>query len=906
MDEVSEVYKREYEYIDGNGSFRMNHPERTSYLYFPLAGDSGLKSCVTPVLGGDCKLDQNAFLLRPVSVEDLHNLKSSRNFWCIIKGIGAWSATGGSVESEALRGTELEEQTVLEAGLMWHCMRRSTGKYHLSSRVTSFIPNDDEAVEIMQVCIRNDWGEPITFVPVAAVPLYCRSADNLRDHRHVTSLLHRMQMVDGGIELTPTLTFDERGHKKNTKTYYVYATDEEGTLPRDCCPMVQDFIGEGGSFARPQAIYGSNENIWMKPGTFAAGGESVAALRFDEVTLQPGEMRTWCVFMGITDRECVDNCRTAVLNRYGSKEKTDRALDKIKKEWVDKVNVHYRSGNPDWDNYMYWVTFQPILRRIFGCSFLPYHDYGKGGRGWRDLWQDCLALLIMEPGGVREKLIDYYGGVRIDGTNATIIGEKQGQFVADRNNITRVWMDHGFWPFQTTDLYIQQTGDMDILLIKAPYFKDKQIFRGEQTDADWSEEQGVCQRDESGRIVFGTILEHILLQNITAFFDVGCHNHIRLRGADWNDAFDMAVKNGESVTFTAAYAGNLAQIAVLLRRIVAEKPQCAVMPFHKEVCLLLRNHWDIYDSVEKKQALLQRFYAESAHTISGVMEQISLTELADILDGMATWIHQHIRTTEWVQTPEGNFYNGYYDDHCRPLEGNTANGTQMGLTAQVFPLMFGTATDAQVSDITQSADKLLYREELGGYRLNTDLHEVKGDMGRAYGFAYGHKENGAVFSHMAVMYANALYRRGFIREGYKALDALYRQSVNFEKSRIYPGIPEYFSDTGRGMYAYLTGSASWLMMTVVTQMYGIRGCFGDLVIEPKLLDKQLDDQKTAQISLNFAGVPLCVRYEAKERQKIYCGAKELYLDGEKLQSCMIPRKQLMAGCTKRRDIHVIL
>lgn len=74
---------------------------------------------------------------------------------------------------------------------------------------------------------------------------------------------------------------------------------------------------------------------------------------------------------------------------------------------------------------MHWVSFQPILRRIYGCSFLPHHDYGKGGRGWRDLWQDCLALLIMNPDGVRQMLLDNFAGVRIDGSNATIIGSKQ-------------------------------------------------------------------------------------------------------------------------------------------------------------------------------------------------------------------------------------------------------------------------------------------------------------------------------------------------------------------------------------------------------------------------------------------------------------------------------------------------
>ena len=177
-------------------------------------------------------------------------------------------------------------------------------------------------------------------------------------------------------------------------------------------------------------------------------------------------------------------------------------------------------------------------------------------------------------------------------------------------------------------------------------------------------------------------------------------------------------------------------------------------------------------------------------------------------------------------------------------------------------------------------------------------------MGRAYGFAYGHKDNGAVFSHMAVMYGNALYRRGLIKEGYKALNSLYRQSVNFEKSRIYPGLPEYFSDTGRGMYAYLTGSASWMMMTVVTRMYGIQGDYGDLAIRPQLLDEQLGDAGKMAISLTFAGTRIYVSYEVKERREVYTEAKEVYLDGEKISGTRIPREKLLGG--KCREIRVIL
>ena len=85
-------------------------------------------------------------------------------------------------------------------------------------------------------------------------------------------------------------------------------------------------------------------------------------------------------------------------------------------------------------------------------------------------------------------------------------------------------------------------------------------------------------------------------------------------------------------------------------------------------------------------------------------------------------------------------------------------------------------------------------------------------MGRMFGFAYGSKENGAVFCHMAVMYAYALLIRGRRAEADRVIDCLIGQSMDFEKARIYPGIPEYFDINGRGMYPYLTGAASWLLL----------------------------------------------------------------------------------------------
>ena len=425
---------------------------------------------------------------------------------------------------------------------------------------------------------------------------------------------------------------------------------ENGEAPCSFYPEIAEFIGEGGNLEAPEAVIKNLDGVTK--GTQRSGQEAFGGLRFARTTLGAGESKSYIIFAG------TGHSRSEIrklLADYPTLQEVQDEFVRVKQYWKNKVNVSYHTGDEVFDQFMNWVSFQPELRRLFGCSFLPHHDYGKGGGGWRDPWQDCLALLLMNPGGVRQMLLGNFAGVRMDGSNATIIGEHVGEFKADRNSITRVWMDHGVWPLITTKRYIDQTGDLDLLEQPVRYFKDGQIMRG-------------------------------------------------------------------------------------------------------------------------------------------------------------------------------------------------------------------TDTDEQIAAIVKSSDTYLYDESCGGYRLNTDFGEVKTDMGRMFGFAYGEKENGAVFSHMAVMFANALYQRGYAKEGHKALHSLYMQSMDFEKSHIYPGIPEYFGRNGRGLYHYLTGAASWYMMTVVNQMFGIRGCLGELLVEPKLLAEQFDEDGFASLTFRFQGMGWHAIFENSERK----------------------------------------
>ena len=228
-----ETLMKHIEFQDKNGSFIIHDPENYSGLYLPLAGEKGLKSSITPNLGGDSKTDQNHFLLEPVSIENLHNNRNTRNFWCQVyknteagdtalsgadpKLLGCWSVCGNSAEQEFQKFTDKQDESTLEAGFMWQKISRKSQKYGLQAEVTSFVTISGD-MEVEYVEITNISEKKVEIVPTGAIPVYGRSADNLRDHRHVTSLLHRIRTTDYGVEVTPVLSFDERGHQKNNTT----------------------------------------------------------------------------------------------------------------------------------------------------------------------------------------------------------------------------------------------------------------------------------------------------------------------------------------------------------------------------------------------------------------------------------------------------------------------------------------------------------------------------------------------------------------------------------------------------------------------------------------------------------------------------------------------------------------
>lgn len=928
------------EYLHKDGLFRLCDPSNIHELYFPLCNEAGLMSSVTPTLHGDIKADQDHFVTAPVTVEDLHSTKSARNFWLYIKGEGAISVTGNSARQNSLRFTDKDNsERIIEAGPLWHKLIYKEKELGLLCEILSFVPANEDKAEITVVSIINQGYKTISYTPTSAIPIYGRSAENIRDHRHVTSLINRLKVIDGGIMVKPVIRFDERGHKYNDTIYYSLGAEGNGSLPKGVFPSVHGFIGATGSFDWPEAVVRNKVPDIATPENID-GMEYVAALRFQEHDLKPGEKKDYILVTGICSHESEIS---KVFKQYNTALKASKALNENKDYWNDLASrISYESGIENFTPWMNWVSLQPVFRKIYGCSFLPYHDYGKGGRGWRDLWQDCLSLILQNPANVRQLLIDNYAGVRVDGTNATIIGSKQGDFKADRNNIPRVWMDHGAWPYLTTKLYIDQSGDYALLFEKQCYFRDALVFRAAKKDEVWVFENGVKLKCSDGSTYEGTVFEHILVQHLTSFFNVGEHNIIRLEGGDWNDTIDMAKERGESTAFTALYGCNLIDMADLILE-ASERLNFNEIEIFSELAQLLDTLFQIneenlypiysentscqnqsqqtdfelsrYDSISYKTDVLNKYLESVSGSLSGNQTLISIKDLANDLRAKGNWIINHIRKNEFITTKDNDgFFNGYYNNDGVRVDGEFHDGIRMNLTAQVFTTMFGLASQDQVKAAYLSCKKYLKDPVTGGYRLNTPLGPNQLNFGRGFAFAYGEKENGSTFCHMAVMYMNALYRRGFVKEAYDIFTSLYELSNNTAVSGIYPGIPEYFNAKGKGLYTYLTGSASWLLLTVLTQMYGVRGKGGNLIIEPKLVREQFKKSGNSSVSTNFRGKdikviffnPYQLDYGEYAIAKVTINGEAFNVHNKYPDSVEIPSSALEQMLGKKLNIEIIL
>jgi cellobiose phosphorylase len=223
-----------------------------------------------------------------------------------------------------------------------------------------------------------------------------------------------------------------------------------------------------------------------------------------------------------------------------------------------------------------------------------------------------------------------------------------------------------------------------------------------------------------------------------------------------------------------------------------------------------------------------------------------------------------------------DIFQSYFDHKATLLD---TDHTVM-LTGQAMALLNRIASHEQAVKLANKTKKVLFDAALGGYKLNSLYDQEKHGLGRAFYFAYGHKENGAVFSHMAMMYSYGLYNYQLNELADEAWTSILYQSMK-DYAQVYEGIPEYFNDEGKGKYLYLTGSASWLLFILRKQVFGLNFKFGQLFLEPKLVSTDFIEGK-ASIHTMIFGQKTTIHYHLETPTNHY-QIKSIFANKKALQ-----------------------
>ena len=311
---------------------------------------------------------------------------------------------------------------------------------------------------------------------------------------------------------------------------------------------------------------------------------------------------------------------------------------------------------------------------------------------------------------------------------------------------------------------------------------------------------------------------------MTNSLNLGEKGFVRLEDADWNDGLDMAKEKGETIAFTHFYLNNLKILNSYLSR-------------YQEVELFP----SLYELItSKNKDKLNMFFDK----VANFNENSKFYETKDIINHINIHIKYLENKLKTIVMKNGALQS-YIDNDGEFLDKDTVS-----LTGQAMALLNKTVKPSCALNIAKTTKKHLYNPNCGGYHLNENYNEIKLNMGRAYGFSYNHKENGAVFSHMALMYAKGLFNYELSDYGREALYAIINRA-KAKTSNVALGIPEYFTEKGEGKYLYLTGSATWLLLVLKESLFGIKYINGCTYIKPQLKGEDFIDGKLTLETIHY-------------------------------------------------------
>jgi len=204
------------------------------------------------------------------------------------------------------------------------------------------------------------------------------------------------------------------------------------------------------------------------------------------------------------------------------------------------------------------------------------------------------------------------------------------------------------------------------------------------------------------------------------------------------------------------------------------------------------------------------------------------------------------------------------------------------LNPQSWAILSGAADEQQKDSIVQAIETHL-ESPYGVEMLAPAFTKMREDIGRVTQKHPGCAENGSVYNHAATFYIYALYQCDEADKAFNLIRAMLLSLDDTDlrlRGQLPVFIPNYYRGAsrqlprtaGRSSQLFNTGSVHWLYRCLIEGLFGVKGCAGGLLIEPKLPSHW----NKASITRHFRGAIFSINYQRADRNCIYLNGQQLH------------------------------
>ncbi len=287
-----------------------------------------------------------------------------------------------------------------------------------------------------------------------------------------------------------------------------------------------EFLGRGGTPALPIALYRLGLETRITP------GEDPCAVLQLHLDLHPGAAEEIYFVLGQGDDK---EHALALVKKYHDPASVRAAYEHTHAFWnqlLDTVQVH--TPEPATDIILNrWMLYQALSCRVWGRTGF-YQS--SGAYGFRDQLQDVLALLPIDSAITRKQILNAARRQFEEGDVMHWWHPPSGRGVRTRISDDLLWLPY------VTSLYIEATGDMNLLDEKIPFLHAAPLAEGE------GERYAEYPQSEHSL----SLMEHCL-RAIEKGTTAGMHGLPLIGTGDWNDGLNRVGEKGQGESIWLAW-----------------------------------------------------------------------------------------------------------------------------------------------------------------------------------------------------------------------------------------------------------------------------------------------------------------------------------------------------------------